>query len=65
MATTNGKQLTKEERATLTQGLEMLETSHRRAAKAAKAPAVADAISLEAAKVANLKNRITSGELDL
>lgn len=57
--------ITKEERAVLTNGLDMLYTSLMRSAKSAKAASLRDAFEIEARKVETLSNRLNSGELEL
>lgn len=57
--------ITKEERAVLTNGLDMLYTSLMRSAKSAKSTALRDAFELEAQRVMNLTSKLNSGELQL
>lgn len=57
--------ITKEERAVLTNGLDMLYTSLMRSAKSAKSSSLRDAFEIEANKVMQLQSKLTSGELEL
>lgn len=65
MATANNVKLTQEERKIIVNALDMLHTSLERSEKSAKGATIAEAFAKEAAKVANLQNRIASGELEL
>lgn len=65
MATAPQTKLTKEERKILTNGLDMLSSSLKRSAKAAKGMTIREAFETEAAAVDRLTAKLNTGELDL
>lgn len=66
MATSNGKdEITKDERTTIINAMDMLITSLVRSQKAAKGQTIAKAFEDEAAKARALQAKIASGKLDL
>lgn len=66
MATTpNGNEISKEERATIVNALDMLITSLVRSQKSAKGAAIAQAFESEAAKARAIQNKVASGKLEL
>lgn len=65
MATTTPQKLTQEERKTINNALDLLETSLKRSEKSAKGATIAKAFADEATKVSQVRNRVNTGELEL